>query len=159
MFSLHTHIHIYIFFIFFFHFTPNSREVKINVVSEIQSQNIQMTIFRNYGHVNNMCFWNLWDFPSSMIPHHICCQWVLNAGRKTQCTMTNKRKRKKERKKNLVNWARRMTADCWPTYFLFGSTIICSIKETRSRKALTPLPCIVHMNMAKSLWCSVFALK
>lgn len=65
VFFTHTHIYIYmcpyiyIFIFIFFHFTPNSREVKINVVSEIQSQNIQMTIFRNYGHVNNMCFWNL----------------------------------------------------------------------------------------------------
>lgn len=49
-----------------------------------------------------------------------------------------------------------------PTYFLFGITVNCAIKERRSRKALKPLPFMVHMNTAKSQWSRVefvFALK
>lgn len=102
-----------------------------------------------------MCFWNIWDFPSSMIPHHFCCQWVLNAGRKHNVQWQVKGREKERRNKKHLYWARRMAANYWPTYFLFGCTINCAIKETRSRKTPKPLPLIVHMDMAKSKWCSV----
>lgn len=49
-------------------------------VQFIPVSSILLSIFRSYDHVNSVFLKSLW-LPLSMIPHHFCCQWVLNAGR------------------------------------------------------------------------------
>lgn len=51
-------------FVFFPVYTARSALIKIeNKIPWGKSS--QMTNFSNYSHVNNMCFWNLWEFPST----------------------------------------------------------------------------------------------